>query len=104
VGRTAKQILLSILSVISNHFPMTRDTQLPTKRGRNIGVAWDRLSVLSRSGLDLLIPSHVLLQHFWLGLNKKAALQLDVAFRGSFTHKAMVEGEALLDRILENSP
>jgi hypothetical protein len=31
-------------------------------------------------------------------------LQIDVAVGGSFTHKTMVEGEALLDRILENSP
>jgi hypothetical protein len=44
------------------------------------------------------------LQHFWLDLSKKAALQLDVAVGGSFTHKTTVEGEALLDHILENSP
>ena len=57
-----------------------------------------------RSGLDLSTPNHVLLQHFWLGLSKESALQLDIATRGSFTHKTMVEGEALLDRILENTP
>jgi hypothetical protein len=44
------------------------------------------------------------LQHFWLGLSKEFALQLDIATRGSFTHKITVEGEALLDRILENTP
>jgi len=44
----------------------------------------------------------VLLQHFWLGLSKESALQLDISARGSFTHKTIAEEEALLDRILEN--
>jgi hypothetical protein len=52
----------------------------------------------------LSISNHELLQHFWLGLSKESALQLDIAIGGSFTHKTMVEGEALLDRILENTP
>jgi hypothetical protein len=46
----------------------------------------------------------VLLQHFWLGLSKESAIQLDIAAGGSFTHKTTDEGEALLDRILENTP
>jgi hypothetical protein len=44
----------------------------------------------------------MLLQHFWLGLNKES--ELDIAAGGSFTHKTIEEGEALLDRILENTP
>jgi hypothetical protein len=51
----------------------------------------------------LSIPNHVLLQHFWLGLSKESALQLDIAIGGSFTHKTTAEGEALLDCILENT-
>jgi hypothetical protein len=74
------------------------------KEIETIGATWDHFSVVSRSGLDLSIPNHVLLQHFWLGLSKEVALQLDIAAGGSFTHKTMAEGEALLDRILENSP
>ena len=57
-----------------------------------------------RSGPNLFIPNHVLLQHFWLGLSKESTLQLDIAVGGSFTHKTMAEGEAILDRILENTP
>ena len=57
-----------------------------------------------RSGPDLSIPNHVLLQYFWIGLSKESTLQLDIAAGGLFTHKTMVEGEALLDRILENTP
>jgi hypothetical protein len=44
------------------------------------------------------------LQHFWLGLSKESALQLDITAGGSFTHKTTTKGEALLDRILENTP
>ena len=44
-----------------------------------------------------------MLQHFWLGLSKESALQLDISVGGSFTHKTTTEGEALLDRILENT-
>jgi len=43
-------------------------------------------------------------KHFWLGLSKESALQLDITARGSFTHKTIAEGEALLDHILENTP
>ena len=68
------------------------------------GAGWARFSILSHSGLDLSIPNHVLLQHFWLGLSKKSSLQLDITAKGSFNHKTTAKGEALLDRILENTP
>ena len=45
----------------------------------------------------------MLLQHFWLGLSKESALQLDVTAGGSFMHKTTSEDEALLDHILENT-
>jgi hypothetical protein len=57
-----------------------------------------------RTGLDLSILNHVLLQHYWLGLSKEFARQLDIATGGLFTHKTTVQGEALQDRILENTP
>ena len=43
------------------------------KEKESIGAAWDKFSILTRSGLDLSIPSHVLLPHFWLGLSKEYA-------------------------------
>jgi hypothetical protein len=63
----------------------------------SLGAAWDRFTTLTKSGPDLSIPNHVLLQHFWLGLNKESALMLDTSVGGSFTHKTVEEGEALLD-------
>jgi hypothetical protein len=74
------------------------------KEKETVGVAWDRFSILTRSGPDLSIPNHVLLQHFWLGLSKESALHLNITAGGSFTHKTTEEGEALLDCILENTP
>jgi hypothetical protein len=92
-------------------FPLSRIASLrqeilnfQQKDNETIGAAWDRFSILTRSGPDLSIPNHVLLQHFWLGLNKESALQLDTAAGGYFTHKTTAEGEELLDRILENTP
>ena len=44
----------------------------------SIGATWARFSKLTHAGPNLSIPDHVLLQHFWLGLSKESALQLDV--------------------------
>jgi hypothetical protein len=50
------------------------------------------------------LPDHVLLYHFYHGLNKDAALHLDIASGGSFSHKIVSEGKAILEKILENTP
>ena len=65
----------------------------------SLGAAWPRFSQLTNAVPDLSIPNHLFLQHFWLGLSKESALQLDISAGGSFTHKTTAEGEALLDRI-----
>ena len=66
----------------------------------SLGAAWVRFSQLTHAGPDLSIPDHVLLQHFWLGLTKESAIQLDISAGGSFTHKTTAEGEALLPLVL----
>ena len=58
---------------------------------------------LINSGPNLSLPDHVLLYHFHLGLSKKAALHLDISSGGSFTHKTISEGKAILEKILENT-
>ena len=65
--------------------------------------AWARFSQLTHAGPDMSIPDHVLLQHFWLGLNNEIALRLDITAGGSFAYKTTSEGMTLLDRILENA-
>jgi hypothetical protein len=49
------------------------------------------------------LPKNILLEHFYLGLNKEAALHLDIASGGSFSHETINEGKAILEKILENT-
>jgi hypothetical protein len=55
-------------------------------------------------GPDLSLLDHVLLSHFYHGLRKEAAFHLDLSSGGSFTHMSFSEGEAILQKILENTP
>ena len=61
-----------------------------------LGTAWARFSQLTHAGPDLSIPDHVMLQHFWLGLNNNTAQQLDITAGGSFAYKTTSEGVKLL--------
>jgi len=63
-----------------------------------------RFTSLTNSGPNLSLPDQVLYYHFYRGLNKEAALHLDIASGGSFPHKLIDEGRAILERILENTP
>jgi hypothetical protein len=53
---------------------------------------------LTNSGPTLSLPKNVLLEHFYLGLNKEAALHLDTASGGSFSPKTINEGKAILEK------
>ena len=66
------------------------------------GAAWARFSLLI-SGPNLLISDHVLLQHFYIGLDTESALYLNVAAGGSFSHKTPSEGREILNHIAENT-
>ena len=92
-------------------FPLSRIAALrielltfQQKEKETLGAAWARFFSLINTGLNLSLPDHVLLYHFHLGLSKEAALQLDLSSRGSFTHKTISEGKAILEKILENTP
>ena len=45
----------------------------------SIGEAWDQLTRLVKSGPALSIPDHVLLEHFYMGLDKESTVYLDIA-------------------------
>ena len=68
----------------------------------SIGAAWSRFSLLTQSGPDLSIPEPMLLEHFFVGLDKESALHLDATAGGSFLEKTTIEGREILDRILDN--
>ena len=59
---------------------------------------------LINSGPNLSLPDHVLLHYFHLGLSKEAALHLEISLGGSFSHKTISEGKAILEKILETIP
>jgi hypothetical protein len=74
------------------------------KEKETLGAAWARFISLTNSGPNLFLPNHVLYYHFYRGLNKEAALHLDIASGGSFSHKLISEGKAILEKTLENTP
>ena len=51
-----------------------------------IGVAWARFTLLVTSSPDLSLPEHLLLQHFYAGLDKESAHHLDLTSGESFAH------------------
>jgi hypothetical protein len=62
-------------------------------------VAW----ALSKVRPNPVDPNHMLLQHFYTGLDTKSAFYLDITARGSFSHKTPSEGREILDHITENT-
>jgi hypothetical protein len=64
-------------------------------------MAWECFNTLINTGPDLAIQDHILLQHFYMGLNKKTLKLLNTASRGSFLHVSN-SGRSILTKILEN--
>ena len=94
----------------SAFFPLSRicalRTEILTFRQNNkesIGVAWARFTLVAKSGPDLSLPEHSLLQHFYAGLDKESAHHLDVTSGGSFAHLTPTESRKVLDKILDRT-
>jgi len=68
-----------------------------------IGVAWARFTLLVQSGPDLSLPEHLLLQHFYAGLDKEFVHHLNLTSRGSFAHLTLSEGRKVLNKILDRT-
>ena len=91
-------------------FPLSRicalRTEILTFRQNDkelIGVAWARFTLLVKSSLDLSLPEHLLLQHFYAGLDKESAHHLDLTFGGYFAHFTSSEGREVLNKILDRT-
>ena len=94
----------------SAFFPLSRicalRTEILTFRQNDkelIGVAWARFTLLVQSVLDLSLPKHLLLQHFYTGLDKESAHHLDHTSGGSFAHLTPSEDREVLNRILDRT-
>ena len=80
---------------------MSRINSLP-RAILDVGVAWARILALIYVGPDLSLPDSILLRLFCLGIDMHADLCLDVAARGRFTHKPMMEQVKFLENFLES--
>ena len=49
------------------------------------------------------LPEHLLLQHFYAGLDKESALHLDLTSGGSFAHLTPSKGWEVLNKILDET-
>jgi len=90
-------------------FPLSRictlGTEILTFRQNDkesIGVAWGRFTLLVKSGPDLSFPEHLLLQHFYAGLDKESAHHLDLTSGGSFAHLTPAESGEVLGNLGQN--
>jgi hypothetical protein len=65
-------------------------------------MAWEHFNTLINTGPDLAIQDPILLQYFYMGLNRKTSKSLNTALGGSFLHVSANSGRSILTKILEN--
>jgi hypothetical protein len=65
-------------------------------------MAWNHFNALINTSPDLAIQDLILLQHFYVGLDRKALKHLDTALGESFLHVFANSGRSILEKILEN--
>jgi hypothetical protein len=68
-----------------------------------LDASWDRFNDLITTGPDLAIPDPILLQHFYLGLSKDDAQDLNVTSGGSFLSLSVSEAKLVLDKNLRRT-
>ena len=67
-------------------------------------MACDRFNALINTSPDLAIQDPILLQHFYMGLDRKTSKLLNTVSGGSFLHVSANVGRSILTKILENIP
>jgi len=67
-------------------------------------MAWERFNTLIKTGPNLAIQDPILLQHFYMGLDRKTSKLLNITSGGSFLHVSANTGRSILMKILENIP
>jgi hypothetical protein len=71
-----------------------------------LGKAWERFNTLVDSGPNLALAKPILLQHFFVGLNKKTIKHLNSSAGGSFIYIYIIAEHAkdILMKIVDNLP
>jgi hypothetical protein len=74
------------------------------QKNESLGKAWKRFDSIVNSGPSLALPEPMLLQHFFLGLNRKTKKYLNLAAGGPFMHITAERVKTILMNILNNIP
>ena len=67
-------------------------------------MAWECFNTLINIGPNLVIQDPILLQHFYMGLDRKTSKRLNTASGGLFLHVSTNSGRSILTKIFENTP
>jgi hypothetical protein len=75
------------------------------KQGDNesMSLSWECFELLCKSGPDLSLQDHILLLHFYVGLNKESRAYLNISSHESFIHLTSSEARTVLDNILAST-
>jgi hypothetical protein len=74
------------------------------QKNESLGKAWKHFDSIVNLGPSLALPEHMLLQHFFLGLNRKTKKYLNLATGGAFMHITAERAKTILMNILNNLP
>ena len=66
-------------------------------------MAWEHFNAPINTGPDLTIQDPILLQYFYMGLDRKTSKHLDTALGGSFLHVSANTGRSIITKILEDA-
>ena len=70
----------------------------------SLDMTWECINAFINTGPDLAIQDPILLQHFYMGLDRKTSKRLDTTSEGSFLHVSANSGRSILTKILDNTP
>jgi hypothetical protein len=65
--------------------------------------SWERFELLCKFGPDLSLQDHILLQYFYIGLNKESRAYWNTSSHRSFIHLTSSEARTVLDNILAST-
>ena len=92
-------------------FPISRVVRLHSevlsfkqKKKESLGIAWECFNNLINTGPKLDIQDFILIQRFYMGLDRKTLKLLNTASGGSFLHVSANTGRSILSKILEDAP
>ena len=74
------------------------------KEQESLGTSWARCNDLITTGPNLAIQDPIILQYFYMGLNKDSMNFLDMASRGAFLHLPASKARTILDKIIGHIP